>query len=232
MAAQHTFDVPRLKSPLTLDGKLDEECYRIFEPYTEFVYPWEPEHTPPPTKAWLFWDDTYLYSCWDVDDDHFITAPPGPDGKLAVLDHSRVEIFLWNGDPKGSYYGFEINPHGLTLDYEARFHRIFNRDWTCHGLKIGSSRTERGYCIEAAIPLDTLAASGYDLRSQWMWRAGLYRAEKDAENPEEFHWSCIVNPHREEVDFHIPETFGILALHPTDKPMARPDEPEEQEHEI
>lgn len=215
-----TFHVPRLSTPLTLDGQLDEPIYKRIKPYTEFVYPWEPNRTPPATKAWLFWDEQYLYACFDVEEKNIVSAPPAStdtrsvENKEAVLNHCRSEIFLWNGDTNGTYYGLEINPHGLTLDYEARFHRQFNRDWFCDGLTIGTQRDSRGYRIEAGIPLDTLAREGYDLRKNPQGRVGLYRAEKKIDDPDDFHWSCLVNPQREEIDFHIPETFGTMILHP------------------
>lgn len=209
-----TFDVPFLESPLRIDGLLDEPIYQRVEPLTDFVYPWEPERTPPPTRAWLFWDRQYLYACFSVEDSAYRTAPRGPHGKAEVLEHSRAEFFLWNGDADSPYYGFEINPHGVTLDYEARFHRRFNRDWSCKDLQVGSDRTESGYNLEAAIPLDTMAEVGYDLRRHDTWRAGLYRAETEPEDPEAFHWSCIVNPGQPEVDFHIPESFGKMVLRP------------------
>lgn len=207
-----TFIALKLTAPLNLDGRLDEPVYQVVAPYTDFAYPWEPDRTPPPARAWLFHDDTYLYVSFDVVDRHIVSAPPSPAGKMAVGDHSRMELFLWDGDPASAYFGFEINPDGLTLDYKCRFHRRFDYEWMCHGLTVGSLRTPDGYSLEAAIPLETLAKEGYDLRSRSNWRAGLYRAEKDTVNPEEFHWSCIVQPNKPEIDFHIPETFGQLIL--------------------
>ncbi len=207
-----TFTVPFLETPLCLDGRFDEEIYKQTEPFTDFVYPWESGRKPPPTRAWLFWDRLYLYACFDVEDRAFLSSPAGPEGKIAVLDHSRAELFLWNGDTDSPYYGFEINPHGVTLDYEARFHRQFNRDWSCKGLIVGSQRSETGYSLEAAIPLDAMAQVGYDLRQRNTWRAGLYRAEAVPSGESDFHWSCIVDPQKPEVDFHIPETFGEMVL--------------------
>jgi hypothetical protein len=47
--------------------------------------------------------------------------------KLEVVNSERVEIFFRKDEALTPYYGLELDANGRVLDYEAEYHRKFNR---------------------------------------------------------------------------------------------------------
>ena len=74
---------------------------------------------------------------------------------------------------------------------------------------------EKGYCVEAALPIETLEKLGLlNKTSDGLMQTGLFRAEykSTADAKPEEHWMSWVDPVTPEPDFHVPSAMGIFSL--------------------
>jgi len=112
------------------------------------------------------------------------------------------------------YFGFEMEPRGEVLAYRARFHRQFDRQWSCEGFEFSGHVEERRYGVQGSIALETLRTLNVLKPGARDFFAGVYRAEFTHRPDGSVHqgWMPWVNPHTERPDFHVPESFGVFEL--------------------
>jgi hypothetical protein len=104
----------RARAPLTVDGRLDEESWRLAARSPRFVDLVTGAPTMHDTRAAVLWDDDYLYVGFWVEEP-FVAATLTERDSL-VWSENDVEVFVAGAD---AYYEFEINPLGTI--YEALF---------------------------------------------------------------------------------------------------------------
>lgn len=113
------FAIPRyiaqkIKSPITLDGKPDEEIWQKAKKsrnFVDLIYDTETIHE---TKAAVVWDDEYLYvAYWVTEPDVTATLT---ERDSPIYKNNDVELFVAGKD---AYYEFEINSFGTI--YEVFF---------------------------------------------------------------------------------------------------------------
>ena len=197
------------------EDALSHEVWGLAEVLGDFSFPWTKMEAPE-TLFRALWDDDLFYFRFEVVDEDVVLAE-GADAKEQVVGSDRVEIFFTTGDDLDPYYGLEMDPRGEVLSYETRYHRQFNWEWECPGLKIWPKLTDVGYELEGSIPMQTFRDLEclHEKNGQPYLKAGLFRAEFShgaGDDPVKDDWISRVNPGGEIPDFHVPSAFGVLSF--------------------
>ncbi|MBN2377677.1 MAG: carbohydrate-binding family 9-like protein [Sedimentisphaerales bacterium] len=198
---------------VVIDGQLSEAVWAEASLTKDFFFPWE-NTIAAVTEFRSFCDGRTLYFSFLVYDTDIVTVE-NFDSERKVSFEDRVEIFLACDDSMKNYYCLEIDPLGRVNDYRASYYRKFDHGWTCPGLITAASIFEKGYIVEAALPIETLEALGLMNNAPDGWiRTGLFRAEfKSTGGPKpEEHWMSWVDPATTEPDFHVPSAMGVFCL--------------------
>jgi len=154
------YEVSRVSSPITVDGKLDEPAW-TGTPAVTLQFLWESQTgAKQATRARLLWDAQALYVGFDAEDADINAQFLNRDDPTYQDD--AVEIFI-NPDPKQEtvYYGFEMNVRGVLYDYLNYNSRTLFKRWDATEMKIATSirgtmnlrtDTDGGWSLEASIP--------------------------------------------------------------------------------
>lgn len=207
------YEVVRIEKPnVQLDGAVDEPFWQEANVERDFVFPWR-EKDAPPTAFRAVCDEQTLYFAFEVVDDD-VVVDEKTRGEMALVGEDRVEFYFAPDLELKKYYSVEMDFLGRKLDYTASFHRKFDFDWEFPGIQTAGKRTDTGYTIEGAIPLETLRSLGLPSLDSGKLRVGVFRAEfshGDGDAPVE-NWLSWVDPQTTEEDFHIPGTFGVFKV--------------------
>ena len=104
----------RAQKPLQIDGRLDEESWRLAPRSPRFVDLITGRPTVHDTRAAVLWDDTYLYVGFWVEEP-FVEATL-TERDSTIWSENDVELFIAG---RNAYYEFEMNALGTI--YEAFF---------------------------------------------------------------------------------------------------------------
>jgi len=104
----------RLRQPIDVDGRLDEECWRKAPRSPRFVDMISGKETLYDTRAALLWDEKYLYAAYWIEEPHVAATLTERDS--LIYTNNDVELFIAGKD---NYYEFEIN--ALNTIYEVFF---------------------------------------------------------------------------------------------------------------
>jgi hypothetical protein len=148
----------RVIQPLQLDGRLTEDEYSRFPPFTGLVQQ-EPNPGQPVTErteVWVMFDDSNVYvscRCWDEHPDRIISNDLRRDSNnQGSQDHFAVQLDTFFDRRTGSL--FSVTPAGGLRDATSADERG-NFDW--NGVfEAKASRFEGGWMAEMAIPFKTL----------------------------------------------------------------------------
>lgn len=120
------YQVVRADKPIVLDGKLDDAAWTNAQRMERFVVPpkmdWvEFEKTNPRrarslTRAWMIWDDRYLYFAAEMED-RDLYAVSGPEHDSPFASDDLFEVFIKPSDEEPSYWELHVAPSGGTRDY-------------------------------------------------------------------------------------------------------------------
>ena len=143
---------------LTIDGRLDEELYRLVQPVTDFVQsePNEGEPATEKTEVWIAFDRENFYVA-------FRNWESRPD-RVAAKDMRR-DGSIWQGDDIVSFWmdtfhdrrngvQFTLNSIGGRSDGQTS-ERQYRGDWNAIW-EFATGRFEGGWTVEAAIPFKSL----------------------------------------------------------------------------
>ncbi|MDO4575449.1 MAG: carbohydrate-binding family 9-like protein [Planctomycetia bacterium] len=177
---------------------------------THFFFPWK-DAPAPPTTLRMFHDGKTLFFRYDVTDSDIVLVDSRE--KMSVIGDDRAEIFLATPDLKDWYYGFEMAPNGVMLDYRMKYYRQADRDWSGDFVKFTGTLTETGYIIDGTIDLAAMKSRNI-LQDDGTFYAGFFRAEfshlPNGEILEE--WISWKHSGTPEPDFHVPGAFGKVRL--------------------
>ena len=91
-----TIHAVRINTPITVDGRLDEEVYANIPPITDFIQS-QPKQGAPNTErteAWVMYDDNNIYiacRCWTTEPDKIVANDMRRDSSnLSQHDHFAV----------------------------------------------------------------------------------------------------------------------------------------------
>jgi len=223
----------RANTPITIDGKLDEEAWKQ-APWTDLFVDIEGEVRPRPrfeTRAKMLWDDIFFYIAGAIKDPHVWATLTKHDS--VIFQDNDFEIFI---DPDGDnheYYEIEINALGtewdLFLKKPYRDGGPAINEWEIPGLKTAvavqgtinnPTDSDQGWTVEFAIPWKVLAEYAHrptPPRDGDQWRVNFSRVEwrhiiKDGKyqkvpNTHEDNW--VWSP-QGAIDMHRPERWGFV----------------------
>jgi hypothetical protein len=226
----------RARTPLTLDGRLDDAAWRD-APWTDDFVDIEGDRRPKPrlrTRAKMLWDDRCLYIGAELEEPHVRATLTRHDAYI-FHDDNDFEVFL---DPDGDghlYAELELNALNTTWDllltrpYKDGGHAL--DAWEITGLRtavhvdgtLNDARdTDRGWSVEIAWPWEGLRAlvpkeMAVPPRPGDQWRINFSRVELHTETsggtyrpvsgPPANNW--VWSP-QGVVDMHRPERWGYL----------------------
>jgi hypothetical protein len=103
-------EVLRTSAKFPIDGSLLDEAWSQAPLLPRLKLPWA-QREPQATEARFLWDSNYLYAAFRVWDREIVTwTDPKHQGKLAVVDHDRVEMFFAPTEDLREYYCLEVDP--------------------------------------------------------------------------------------------------------------------------
>jgi len=208
---------PKVKVPPTIDGKLDDEAWKIAPPIT-LVLSTTGEPATKRTIARMCWDDANLYvsfECQDTDIWGTYTKRDDP-----VYNEEVVEVFASPDCDLKHYYEFNVSPRNVVFDADV-YDPVnghpgakTSHPWNCEGIRTAvcvdgtldcRTDTDKGWTAELAIPFAGMETSAPKIGQRW--RLNLYRIDLTPEPAEFQAWSPTMhNP----AAFHIPERFGTV----------------------
>ena len=211
-----TYEVQRAKTPLRIDGHLDDAAWQAAKPIV-FVFPWDAQTgRKQRTVAKLAWDNEYLYVAYECEDNDITALHTLPDDPTYKDD--AVEIFIAPPGVKNLYLGLEMNARAVLYDYLYAFPQRLLKNYDLRGVQISaqirgtlnvSGDIDKGWNLEVAIPWRSFT----DLTDQPVpkpgdrWIANLNRGDGTEPHRRLSQWSDsgLPNPNP-----HNPDRFGQL----------------------
>ena len=225
------YTIYRASTRITIDGTLDEPAWRRAESVGPFRFAWWKQGKKEQTDAKLLWDDCNLYVSYCCKDAHVAAEHTKRDSP--VYRDDCVEVFTApNPDRPNDYFNIEMNVNGAILDQhhpDGPGVKV-KENWNATGVRIAvsvdgtlndDSDTDRGWTLEAAIPLSNFAkvARHTPPHSGDVWHLNLNRLGGRT-NPQYSQWS----PSKTKTpQFHVPRDFGrvVFSCHPAARRRTR-----------
>ena len=238
----------RAGAPIVIDGRIDEESWRL-APWTDNFVDIEGDARPRPrfrTRVKMLWDDAYFYIAAELKEPHVWGKLTEHDA--VIFQDNDFEIFI---DPDGDnheYYEIEIN--ALNTEWDLLLERPY-RDggpavnaWEIPGLKSAThingkindpTGLDEGWTVEFAIPWKVLGERAHRAAPPLdgdQWRVNFSRVEwehrlegqayKKVEGKREDNW--VWSP-QGAIDMHRPERWGYVqfSADPPGRAAFRPD---------
>jgi hypothetical protein len=150
----------RIKTPINLDGHLDDEAYRTVDPRGGFLMQ-EPQDGLPatePTDIWVFFDDVNLYvsaRCWDSHPELAIANVNElrRDANTINAGENISVVFDTFQDRRNGFF-FATNPLGAMRD-QAVIAEAQDDDWNTVW-DVRAAWFDRGWTMEMVIPFKSL----------------------------------------------------------------------------
>lgn len=114
---QEIFKASKANSPITIDGRIDEEAWlksesRSLDYHYRVEKPTDQQHT----VFRMLWDEENLYVFFDCQDQYITARETKRDGRPYLDD--CAEIFLISApDSCNMHYGFELNLYKASNDF-------------------------------------------------------------------------------------------------------------------
>lgn len=186
-ASQTPFTVPRMESPIVVDGLLDEAGWATALVLSDFVQTQPGDNAAPryPTSVYVAWDEVAIYFGFVARDtpQHIRATVAKRD---EVLQDDYVQIFLDTFGDQRRAYDLIFNPLGVQQD--GIFTEGSAADFSVD--VIMTSRgviSDSGYTVEVAIPFRSLR---YSVRPDRPWGLHIVRVRRDSR--EEDSWRPLV----------------------------------------
>ena len=164
--------IPKAGKPPTVDGRLDDACWRAARPLAFRRLDGGPEKPKHATSGKLVATATSLYVA-------FRCADPNPGGLVSrerardanVWEDDSVELFLRLGpEPRRDYFHLIVNPHGSFLD------AVGKDAGACQAkLSVAAARGKDHWSVEIAIPFAELSLPADRAKLAGPWRLNLTR---------------------------------------------------------
>src|SRR5262245_4188474 len=148
-----------LTQPIKSDGHLDEAVYQEVEPISDFIQndPKEGAPATEKTEVWILFDNDNFYvvgRCWETRPDLIVANEMRRDNTNIVQN----DQFAWGIDTfydRRNMLIFEVSASGGRIDGQITNERQAALDWNPIW-DVKTSRFEKGYIVEAAIPFKSL----------------------------------------------------------------------------
>src|SRR5262245_37744338 len=159
-AGKVTVRAIKLKQPLKVDGKLDEEVYQQYQPFGGFVQvvPKYGATQSERTDIWITYDTENSYvtcRCWDSEPPEKWIANELRRDTNQLRQNDHIGVMFDTFYDRRSGFLFYTNPLGARADYSVVDEGGSNTDWN----PVWESKTGRfdgGWIVEMAIPFKSL----------------------------------------------------------------------------
>ena len=184
MAAPRSMVAQRTELAPVLDGRVDEEQWNLAQAASDFLQQWPVQGGPASerTEVRILYTEDSIYIgiiCYDTEPDRIVDTQSRRDGDLSnsdsvliILDtyHDGQNGFLFGTNPSGIQYDAQVLNEGVAGGQSSSTGGIgrsatsttqrgnvaaFNLNWDTTW-EVASSRTERGWETEMAIPFKSL----------------------------------------------------------------------------
>lgn len=190
------------KSP-TIDGKLDDECWKGVPAYKLSTLQGEAAPKETATEMHLAADQSHLYVTVRCIEPKMglMKKPNRPHDDALFYTEDYVEIFLIPGlDPRGEVFQLMINSEGITWDGKNKN----PNNWNPH-MDVKTSREDGAWNVELAIPLSEIPGGAH--QALWRMNVGRSRPKRGNEGPSEWSWSELNSS-----SSHTYSRFNVVAL--------------------
>jgi hypothetical protein len=230
-----SYAAPKVKSPIQVDGRLDE--WKSI-PWTPFFVDIEGSAKPLPrfkTRAKMAWDDEFLYVAAELEEPHLWAIYTQHD---SVIFHQHdFEVFVDPDSDGLHYFEFEMNVLNTTwdlyLDKPYRMKGKADNGWEIPGLKSAvhadgtindAKDVDRGWTLEIAFPWKAFNRGPRPAvapKTGETWRMNFSRVEW----PIRIENGAYVKPEKSKEDnwvwspqglinMHVPEKWGFVRFDP------------------
>ena len=148
-----------LETPITLDGRLEENIYRRVPSISGFVQqePHEGQPATEKTEVWVFFDDENIYVSarnWDTHPEKIVANELRRDAR-GIFNNDNFAVILDTFYDRRDGFLFHTNPLGALYDAQVTGERNVNSDWnTVWNVK--TARFAEGWTVELSIPFKSL----------------------------------------------------------------------------
>ena len=216
-------------TPLTIDGKSDEDAWKQAQVIDYFYQPWLGKDARPAktaTKARLLWDREYLYFFADMEDHDLFADVKEQNGKTWFND--VFELFFKPAADKPGYFEFQVNAAGTIYDSfipaqgaEQQFDNFHvEAKVVLRGTLNQRQDKDESWSVEGRIPWRDFARGGGRPAVDEKWRFSLCRYDYDVKWDAPELSTCSPLTKR---SFHQTEAFATLRfIGPQAKGSAKP----------
>ena len=179
----------RAAAPISLDGALNEDAWRIAEPAADFVQaePHEGQPATEPTEVRIVFDNEALYIgviCHDATPHGLIVNDIRKD--FTPGEQDSFEVILDTFADRRNGFVFAVNPAGAKSDTQiANEGRDVNTNWDAVWT-VATSSDDRGWSAELRIPFKTLR---FTRDADQVW--GVNFSRRIRRNNEVDYWSPV-----------------------------------------
>ncbi|MEQ1573977.1 MAG: DUF5916 domain-containing protein [Vicinamibacterales bacterium] len=167
----------RIATPLTLDGRLDEEVYETVQGAGGFIQqvPAEGEQATEPTEIWVMYDEENLYiaaRCFDSQPAREIATELRRDDS-GLIQNESLSVVLDTFYDRRNGFTFQTGPLGTLRDQsivDSQLNSSWNTVWDTR-----SARSDQGWTIEMVIPFKSLR---YGTSGPQVWGINVRRIVK------------------------------------------------------
>ncbi len=211
--------IPKLKSVVTVDGKLNEAVWTKAANLAPFVLNESKAAEREGTSVRVWYDDEALYLGWSCTDSDVQATFTARDSKF--WEEEVAEFFITSGKLE-RYFELQWNPLGGVFDAiirndldQAGLSKSFSGEWsyTAKGMKSAvvlegtanqSADKDKRWTVEVMIPFSDLGEAAP--KPRMVWRGNFYRFNRTkGQEAELLSWSPTRLP-----GFHQPSRFGYL----------------------
>ena len=158
-----TIRAVRIREPLVIDGRLDEDVYNQISHLGAFIQqePEEGDAASEPTDIWIFFDDKNLYvsaRCWDSHPERVVANELRRDANN-IFQNDNITIALDTFYDRRNGLMFQTNAIGGLRDQEITDERNGNIDWNAIW-DVKTRRFDQGWTAEFEIPFKSLRYRG------------------------------------------------------------------------
>lgn len=222
---QPVYKVSRATEPITVDGKMDEECWKNAEVRSfDYFYRGDKPAEKQNSKFRMLWDDENLYLFYECEDTSLTARETNFDGR-PYLDDCAEFFCVPVPDSVNMHFGFEVNITKAAYDYVALWRYYNNRtiyiksynpvykvEVTYEGTINNDKDKDKLWRMEFAIPFN--AFSDFNLMSRpkagvrWAFQA--VRQDRNFVDDRFRSTSTLFPIYDIRKDVHQPSRFGLL----------------------
>lgn len=220
-----TYKVARATTPITVDGKMDEEAWKNAQVVSfDYFYRADKPVDKQPTKFRMLWDDANIYLFYDAQDTSLTTREKNFDGR-PYLDDCAEFFVVPVADSLNLHFGFEINITEAAYDYVMLWQYYKNRNFfisgynpvykvkaTYDGTLNDEKDKDKGWKMEFAIPMAAL--NNFQLmarpRAGVKWAFQAVRQDRNKVDDRFRSTSTLFPVYDIRLDVHQPNRFGIM----------------------